>query len=357
MNILIVAYSFPPDKKVGALRAGYWFNNLPSLMKANVQVITAEHNATNENVFVVPKEGSSLFEKLIKDEGLIWKKNIQEFLVEEKINKPDVVIITGSPFMHFSLANLFKKKYSAKVILDYRDPFAQNPGFNNGGLKVALKKWFERKFNRQSDALVTVNSYCAQLIEKFDSKPNTIVQNGYDETFVPDLKQVNLTSPSFSYTGKYYFDPTPFVQAVEEQKCILQIAGPSSLEKKFDDQYIKENGFVTYNEAVQLIADSDVGIIQTYGEDFQSTTKIFDYIRCKRAILIVSNKYIERGSIHEELKGYPNVFWSKNDSKSIGAAIETIKSHTYVEPDLQFAEKFSRKNQTLKLIELIEKIT
>ena len=119
---------------------------------------------------------------------------------------------------------------------------------------------------------------------------------------------------------------------------------------------INDHGFVTYKEAVQIIASNDVGIIQTYGEDFQSTTKIFDYIRCKRAILIISNNHLNRGSIHEELLNYPNVFWSKNDKESILKEIKKIQESNFTEPPADCHLKYSRSFQMDKLIDLIKRL-
>jgi hypothetical protein len=105
-----------------------------------------------------------------------------------------------------------------------------------------------------------------------------------------------------------------------------------------------------------LIAQNDIGVIQTYGEDFQSTTKLFDYIRCKKVILIVSAKDLKRGSLNEELNTYPNVYWTKNDKQSIVEAIQIIQKSQYLEPDQEFCDSFSRRKQMQKLIELIKRL-
>jgi hypothetical protein len=339
------------------LRAGYWSKELDKEINSNTTVITAQPDAVGDGVHIVPKEGTSLLSNLIKDDGVVWKQNIISYLDKTSIYPPDIVIITGGPFMHFSLTSWFKKRYkSSKVILDYRDPFAINPGFDNAWIKVRIKTYFEKRFNQEADALITVNDYCGKLVVGFDNKINAIIQNGYDETVNADLKPVQLSNPSFSYTGKFYFDPEPILEAMNEEKLNFNHAGPEALENEVSSDYINSLGFVDYSSAVQLIAENDVGIIQTYGEDFQSTTKIFDYIRCNRAILVVSNRFIERGSIHEELKGYPNVFWAENSKESIIEAIRRIRQSNFIHPDPKFHEKYSREFQMKKLIGLIGEI-
>jgi hypothetical protein len=357
MNILIISFFFSPDKKVGALRTSYWFNFFLSNPNFNVEVITNNKDSIGKGVYYVPTSKASGFQKYwpIKDEGLVWKSDVEGFVFKNNIAKPDVVLISGSPFMHFSLSNFFKKQFGSKIILDYRDPFSLNPAFNNSWIKIKIKQFYERRFNKNADGIITVNNYCSKLIQGFFLKPNAIIQNGYDDTFTPELKKEKSINLTFSYAGKFYFDPLPIFKAVLNSNALLTYAGPDKIDC-ISSERIKYFGFIDYNSAVQMIADSDVGIIQTYGEDFQSTTKIFDYIRCRKAILIVSNKQLNRGSIHEELKTYPNVFWTKNDPDAILETINLIQNSVFLKPEDDFCVKFSRKNQTSKLLKLIDTI-
>lgn len=356
-EILIISYFFKPDKRVGALRTSYWFQELNKLKEFNVEVVTANEESLFDRVHVVKntEQNSNKF-TLIKDVGQSWKLDVKLYLKNKYKNKPVVVIISGSPFMHFGLTKWIKKEFGCKVILDYRDPFAINPGFKNSKLKIAIKTYYENKFNNSADALVTVNKYCAEIIAEFSNKQNAIIQNGYDETVVPINKPIDLKAPSLAYTGKFYFDPTPIVEALSEMNLKMNYAGPDDSQLK-NAESIVNHGFVDYKSAVDLIAQNDIGVIQTYGEDFQSTTKLFDYIRCKKVILIVSANFIERGSLHEELLHYPNVFWTKNDKINIMKVLEEIKNANYVEPDSDFCDSFSRHKQMQKLIGLINNLT
>lgn len=339
------------------MRAGYWSRSFPEALNANVQVITAQEEASGDSIHVVPKTGSSIWTKVIADDGILWKKNIQSYLEKNSLDIPDVVVITGGPFMHFGLTSWLKKKYGCKVILDYRDPFAINPGFKNSWLKVKIKSLVEKRFNAAADGLITVNEYCGKIISLFDKKPSVIAQNGYDETVSCNPETVTLNdSVSFSYAGKFYFDPTPIQEAVNRTKVNLFYIGPDENQLDVETEFVHSKGFVDYPTALEVIGSNDVGIIQTFGHEFQSTTKIFDYVRCERAILIVSGDKLHEGSIHDELKNYPNVFWAKNEAESIAEAIEEIKQSTYVKPSAGFADKYSRKHQLTNVVELIEKL-
>jgi hypothetical protein len=326
-------------------------------MNCDVTVITAQEEASGDRVHVVPKSGTSWKTKFIADDGVIWKKNIQSYLDKTEIATPSTVIITGGPFMHFSLTKWFKQKYGCTVILDYRDPFATNPGFKNSWIKSKIKGYFEKRFNNAADALVTVNSYCAKIIDGFDKKPNAIVQNGFDEGVPCVPKPVILgESATFSYAGKFYFDPVNLQAAAESCGSNITYIGPDEAAWKLPSEQVTSLGFVDYTNAIEVIGKADVGIIQTYGHEFQSTTKIFDYLRCERAILIVSDDKIEEGSIHDELKGYPNVFWAKNEKQSIVDAMMKIKSTSYTKPPDGFADSYSRGAQLVKMVKLIKEI-
>lgn len=353
IHVLIISFFFAPDKRVGALRTSYWHRQLPTIEGFKTSVITANPEASGENVYIVPQVAQPSKWSPIKDEGVTWKKEVKNFLSTHPIDA-DAVIITGSPFMHFGMAKWLKKHLNCKVILDYRDPFATNPGFNNSRFKVLVKKYYERKFNRMADALITVNKYCGIIISQFYDMPNRIVQNGYDETITPELKEIDLKNPKLCYTGKFYFDPKPIISALDTLNLTLDYAGMGGDKIHPSMQNVNNFGLIPYSQAVELTANSDIAIIQTMGEDFVSTTKIFDYIRCKRVILIVSDNYLERGSIHEELKGYPNVYWTKNDESSIMKAIAKIQQSSYIEPDQQYCNSFSRREQMNKLVELIQ---
>ena len=163
MNILLIAYFFKPDKKVGALRASYWYENLSSLMDCNVSVVTANAESKGEAVHVVPLSSMPPKLALNKDVGKQWSNDLKLFFEASNIKNPDVVIITGSPFTHFGIGEYLKNKFHSKIILDYRDPFAVNPGFKNTPFKIWVKKLAERRYNRIADGLVTVNKYLSLI--------------------------------------------------------------------------------------------------------------------------------------------------------------------------------------------------
>lgn len=356
LEILIIAYAFSPDKTVGALRTSYWFEELPKETSCTTSVITANIEAKGEHVFVVPDTKRAPKWHPIKDSGLSWKKDIIDFLNQSRIKKPDVVLISGSPFMHFSLTKVLKQKYGCKVILDYRDPFADNANFQISSFKIWIKRLFEKRFNRLADGLITVNSYCGDRISGFTTRVHEFIANGFDERIVPDVRVVESKKPVFAYTGKFYFESDTLLNAIHDLGFEMNYAGSDTIHEKYK-QSVKHHGFVNYKQAVQLVADSDVGVIQTVGDDSIATTKIFDYIRCKRIILVISKENLFGKGIQDLLQDYPNVYWSKNSEEDIKGTIEKILNSSLEEVQPELVERFSRKYQMQKLVRFIEKLS
>ena len=79
------------------------------------------------------------FGYLIKDEGVSWAKAVKKILLELDLKTYAYMVFSGTPFMQFGLTGSIKARSRAKVILDYRDPFAVNPRFNNSKLKFCMK--------------------------------------------------------------------------------------------------------------------------------------------------------------------------------------------------------------------------
>ena len=339
------------------MRASYWYENLESVLDCKLSVITNEKNAENDNIYYVNNNKTSFLSKLIHDKGVAWKKSIFYFLQGNNKIYPDLVIITGGPFMHFGLSDFFRRKYNSKIILDYRDPFSNNPIFQNSRIKKMIKSFFERKFNSKADAIITVNKYCAKLIPHFYSKKNAIIQNGYDESVeLSCINNIDKLPLKIIYAGKLYFSLDNIAHAIRNEECVLTYMG-ADYKNVNSTNSIKNKGLLSYEDTLEQMQEHHVGLIQSTAYKHQSTTKVFDYIRSKLIILVVLNKKSDsESSLKDELKSFPNVFWCNNNANSISEQIQKIKQHKYIEIDNKLVEKYSRRNQMIILKELIEKL-
>ncbi len=332
---------------------------LSEVLDCDVTVITAEEKATGKNVHFVDDDGRTVLNRFIKDPGVIWEKNIKQFLSGSGSHvMADVVIITGGPFMHFGLGNWMRKRFGAKVILDYRDPFATNPIFHNSRIKRWVKLFFEKRFNKNCDAIITVNRYCADLIHGFYNKPNAIIDNGFDERIA--LHSAVRRTPNGNrliYTGKFYFDPEPLQKATKNLASELVYAGADSefLNKKYSNTI--SLGLLDHGSIFEQLQQSNIGVVQIAGGfSHLSTTKIFDYMRCGLRILVISEDHINKGALVEILSGYDNVCWALNEESAITSAINKLINSDYKQPDSNYIEKFSRRSQLNKLVQLINDV-
>ncbi len=358
-HILFISFLFEPNHTVGAKRITYWAKNLSRINpEYSCDVISTVPNPNPvgiEDYMHIPNPKQP--KGPIKDEGITWKKEIKQSILEKNKNY-DVVVMSGSPFMYFSLTSFFQKRGS-KVILDYRDPFANNPRFDNSVIKIKAKEYYESKFNKQADKILTVNQYCLELLSGYSqsNKKFEIIKNGYED--LPVEGNSNILSKSevnFIYTGTFFADRNP--------NNLLDVIGQFGNHKFhhvgretdiFNHSGINSYGLMPYSSMLSAIDESDICVSFSSGKPFESTTKIYDYIYRKKPIWIISNQEIKNGGIWDELKDYPKVVWSINDRKSIEKDLPIVLELINQNADIDVSP-YSRKSGLLKLINLFEEI-
>jgi glycosyltransferase involved in cell wall biosynthesis len=377
MKVLFIAYYFEPFSGVGAKRVSYWAKNLKridnDIIKCDVITATPQSSEYDniDNVFFVENTNQGLLSKLIKyDKGASWLYDLQKFVKTNiKQNGYDFVILTGGPFWHFFLINDLQK-LGIKTILDFRDPFANNPrGIRKKTLAKIIKHFILKKvenyFLSNSNVAISVNQYCLELFEnykKYEYKLK-IIDNGYDEQlFINILKQENNVRLSnntinFAYAGKLYRDRNPqvFFQCLEKYSFFnFFYIGEKSEYIKKDNQKIYSLGLMTYEKTIEKLSAMDVCMIFTSGHSFESTTKIFDYMALKKFIFIITDGEVRTGQIHHITKDYPRIYWSKNSSKDIEEALIQIQNDLVESKEIEFdSSSYSREYGLKKLIQLI----
>jgi glycosyltransferase involved in cell wall biosynthesis len=359
MKVLFITYYFEPEPIVGAKRVSYWAKHFKKYSpQSEVYLITSTESADDsylDEYFCVKSTAKPILSHFIKDEGLKWEADIKNRLAKEKIS-PTHVVISGSPFMQFGLVPFLKEKYSAKVILDYRDPFATNPRFENSIVKVLIKRFFEKSYNKSADIILSVNKYCLELLYGYKSFPAkfSVIPNGYDDSSLPklDSKKEKKDSFNFIYAGTFYEDRSPeiFLSTIEKLENIklVHLGKPSPYLE--NSKSVIYEGMKPYPKMLELISNQDAGLIITSGEPFESTTKIYDYIAMKIPIFVITSGELYTGAIADDLKGYPSV-WAKNNEQDILDGIQKLQSLKVDQIDI---EKFSRSAGLKKLISLLE---
>lgn len=356
MKVVFISYFFKPFKGVGAQRISYWADNAWKF-DIDVEVVTSIRQEIEPEYPVHLLENTRrkrLLSSLIKDEGYSWYLDLKKFLSKHSFGNVEAFVISGGPFMHFEIAKDLKIKYpSSKVILDYRDPFGNNPRFNDGFPKKSIKQYFEKRFNKFADSIITVNSYCAALINA--EQKIELIDNGYDETV---LRQVNtdegLNKNTLILAGKFYInnDEKPLQEVVKQNRnLVLYHYGSESNALTYSDEdQILYGGFLPYPEMLRKIVKSEIGIVYTNGEPYESTTKVFDYMALNKKILLITEGKKNTGRLQQITEKYPNIVWANNNSEDIEKAINKLLNLTV---ELFDSSQFTREESLKKLVKII----
>jgi hypothetical protein len=362
MKILFISYYFEPFPGVGAKRVSYWVNNCskydikPTVLTATKQLEKKEHI-----LYLPPESSGGALSHFIKDPGLNWKKSLMNYFKGLHEFDYDFVLISGGPFMHFEVTNYLKKVFNAKVVLDFRDPFSNNPSFRDNGLKKRIKSYFEKKFIKNAAAIIAVNKYCAELVVS-NQKVVEIIDNGFDENeFNANYAQVENEVPIIAHAGTFIQglrSPEIFLKTLNDNlngKVEFHQFGKDST--YFDDfrsaKFFINHGLIAYNSLIQKLENADICLLITEGKSFESTTKIFDYIGLNKKILIITSGEVRTGNLHQLTVSYPNVVWCENNADAIQNAIDKLLEME-VKPFDSY--KYSRAYSLEKLVDLLKSL-
>ena len=133
------------------------------------------------------------------------------------------------------------------------------------------------------------------------------------------------------------------------------------MEEKFDPLVAEWLSFVNnpnvfaskaidYQLVLHEINSSSLCILFTGGKPFESTTKIFDFLRFNKKILIITEGKVKTGALFEITKNNPNVYWSINSEREIKSKIHFIMNTNRINFDTKV---YARENSYYKLVELL----
>lgn len=378
-NILIVSYYAPPSETVAVHRVDYWHRTLPKIAaeeheSASVSVLSAIQSSENDEryIFVADKaeigcnssSAKALTDKLEKNRvnsfSSFWASHVRKYFEQYPDAHYDTVIMSGNPFYYFELGTYFKERFGAQIILDFRDPFANNPRFKYTPKHKSLLNALEDRYLETADIALSVNQYsleCLRLPE--DSSKGVVVANGYDESVAKDVQPLPLRTDdhkiNFVYTGSFYQDrkPDTFLEEMPFDKMRLIHIGRQAPTDAHLDKYntIERYGFAPYRDVLAYCKNATAGLIFTSGAPFEQTTKIFDYIAADIDIIIITEGEPYTGELQNLTKALSGVHWVKNDKSSIRSF---FKEYQMTQNNRQQRSQFSRYNQTKKLYKLIQ---
>ncbi len=376
-SVLLISYYAEPAQTVAAHRIAYWHEQLPLIAAENdedltVTLLTAINSYQQRpNVLHIPdfanvtdakNETHGLAAELqhasVNYFSVYWADQIKNYFLEHQELKFDNVILSGNPFYYFDLGSFFKESWGANIILDFRDPFANNPRFTYSNEHKEIVTQLEQRFIQNADYAVSVNHFCLDLLNLDQPQKGKVIANGYDERVVDSIEAIRTASDNpdicFVYTGSFYADrnPKPFLQELDESKHRLVHIGRSTAADQDLDQYpaLIRYGLMPYSEVIGHCKSMTAGVIFTSGAPFEQTTKIFDYIAADLDLIIITDGDIKTGELHRLTKEMTSVYWVKNVSSEIKQFLAQYKPSRNIRSN---RAKFSRKYQTEQLYKLL----
>jgi len=305
LNVLVIAYYFPPMGLSGVQRTLKFVKYLPefgwrpivltagetpyyAMDEALLEEIqpqidqgliriyrTDSGNAPAEKVarksgknLKLPKAAYQRFRtKLIQtilqpDSRIKWKKPALK--VAEKIfqeNTIDAVFSTAPPFTDFLIAREIRAKYGVPYLMDYRDSWVSNPVLNF--YATPFHKAYARKLEdeclRSSDSVTVVNRRMKEILIRdynfLNHEDVKILPHGYDPEDIELAKPFyhQLADPSkfrLTYAGAFYVGRSPKVlldaakiamQKEPKLKEDLELVFIGLLQKEYQ-KYVKKIG-------------------------------------------------------------------------------------------------------------------
>jgi len=301
-------------------------------------------------------------------------------------NNIDVIFATGMPWTSMVIGWLLKRLTGAKLISDFRDPWANNPFLTDkSALMKSLDAYMEQKIVTTAD-IVSLNTeeLRKDFVSRYPDLPEdkfvTLV-NGYDAN---DFKGVELGESQtekgkllLSHAGFLYGlrDPKPIFEAIGKlREKHAEIAGKIRLRQmgytrlNYDlNRFLTENslnmnyedtGPLPFTRCLQNMAGSDILVIIQQDTKTQIPSKIYEYIYLNKPILTIASK---EGALGKMIKTYQfGVIFEPDD---IGGLADYLfqkasdkEKYDRLEAKYEHGYQFDVENITKQLEQIINKI-
>lgn len=285
----------------------------------------------------------------------------------------DAVYMSGSPYHPFILTSVITGLYKIPTILDFRDSWSMNHGFDGRfsdpfSARLLIYSVIEKISIRFASSVIFTTSVLQEEYEAayplFKEKYVTIT-NGFDEDDFKDIEPKRVfTGKTLIMTGKFYtYTPKEVdlvMQCLREMKDIYLVYRGDEFEiiqnaakRAGVEGQVNVRNYQPYSDVLNLIAGSEVGLVTT-GLKNGLGTKIFDYLALgmQTVCLIPPDSVISR-----ELGHLPSVIIShaphslEKIKNGLQKAFEQNKKKEIV--DLY---NFTRRRSAKQLAELLDRL-
>jgi glycosyltransferase involved in cell wall biosynthesis len=319
---------------------------------------------------------------LFPDPRIFWVNPSVQFLDGFiRDNNIETIITTGPPHsMHLIGLRLKKKNPGLKWISDFRDPWSE------WGMLLSFKltswaKWIHRRLEKKvlqsADRVITITPFYVKQLERLSGRKVDLITNGYDDDDFKELKfqatqkfvirHVGLVNPSC--------DPKPFMLAIKEllstsdfmQKVEINFTGEvNETFKQFvmGDAILSKisvfGGSVPHQELIGLYGQSSalLLILTGYKDGVGFLPgKLFEYIATGLPIIAVGPVPSDADQLLRE-NNYGTMIASDRLDLIKQRVLDLFEDWKKgkLHWDLNSSKQNSRKQLTLKLVELLKTI-
>ena len=416
-KILILAYDFPPYNSIGGQRPFAWFKYFKELgyepivvtrhwdepVKNPIDYIKPSKNQTSsiedhpQGIIYRAAYSPNLRDRVLLKYGMnkhvFLRKMLSvffmvfEFLIDRLDNKRtiyllaqqamkdyqvDLIIATGEPFILFKYASELSKKYNIPWVADYRDGWSTN--HNRSTIEKKYYSIIEKHYLATASAVTTVSEEFSQQLQQLLKRNVEVILNGYfEEKFEEMPSAVKQDKFIISFAGTLYpYQPIEiFAKGFAlffmkyHQNIVLRFIGvnfyPDQVERikqafKGYEGNLEFTERLPHDETLKLLAESSVLLLPANSNHPQIYAKVFDYLALRKNILLCKS---DEGSL-QKIISETNSGFICNSAEEVAAILEKVymewKGKGNVTCNSNGIEKYSRKNQTRLLAEILQTI-
>jgi len=379
-QLLIAAYYFPPYALVSVVRVTKFCKYLPQFGWQPSVLTVDPHYYRGRILEELPPEVEKIrihrlpFYRIpgaVTLTKLFFPLIIILFALRNKKNI-DAVFLSGSPFYPFIAAVILKGMLGIPTVLDFRDSWSRNYGYDGrppAGL-LKIKSFFFEIIERISIRFSSVVTFSTDaLLEEYRrlipgcAQKYCVITNGYDaEDFAAVKPQRLVSGKTMILTGQFNvytpevasglmqalksFPWLHFIYAGSEYRVILEKARAHDIETQ-----VTVLPYLAYREILSLIAGADYCLL-TNGMVNGMGTKIFDYLALKKPTLC----FVPRGSVIKKHFAHEQalvISEAPHSPASIKKGLISLFELQSV-PDDHGLEKYSRKEAARSLARLLD---
>ncbi len=259
------------------------------------------------------------------DDFVGWGRPAVQACLGLSANDADIVLATGGPFIAFSLAKRISARLGQPYVLDYRDPWSDNPHVSAPPAPALIEK--ERKLLAGCAAVTIVSpSWGRQMDQRFKlgSKLH-VITNGYSPEEIAEVRPYDFGHSAIVYSGELYPPKRTITSVMRALKRLNESPHGRNAEWRFhyygaSEPHVREeaerlgvrdqvvfHGKVSRKEALSAVRGAAVAVVicsvfstETPGDQGIIPGKLFEPLGLGVPILLIAPAESDARKIVEE---------------------------------------------------------